>query len=154
MSVVDDGQISMKSTDGAVATAARTEIKHVESEETITIRRPTNHNEISLMENDWLRIKDKINSISLRKRFDVSAIIVGAIIPYTIDIVADYCNQKTPNYFPLVICVVLFIVTRALAKYIPWIGDDNTTENKVHLEDLKKTVIQAEAVSQTKDNSK
>ena len=68
MSVVDDGQISMKSTDGAVATAARTEIKHVEREEKITIRRPTNHNEISLMENDWLRIKDKINSISLRKK--------------------------------------------------------------------------------------
>ena len=146
-----DRQNSMESTCGTVATPMRVEIKHVEQDEKVTIRRPTNHNEISLMENDWIRIKDKINSIKLKRKIDASSLVVGAIIPYAIDIVVDYCTQKTPNYFPLVICTVLLIIVKKLAKVVPWLGDDNTAENSVHLFDLKKLVQQAESVSQNKD---
>ena len=122
------------------------EIKKVEQDETVTIKRPTNHNEISLMENDWTLIKDKANSISLKRKFDFSAVIAGAIIPYAIDIIVDFSNKTTPNYFPLVICIVLLVLVKVFARNLPWIGDDNMIENRVHLNDLKKKISQVDAI--------
>ncbi|MBQ9762335.1 MAG: hypothetical protein IJV82_04570 [Oscillospiraceae bacterium] len=122
------------------------EIKKVEQDETVTIKRPTNHNEISLMENDWALIKDKANSIALKRKFDLSTVIAGAIIPYTIDIIADFINKTDPNYFPLAICIVLLVLVKVFARKLPWIGDDNMIENRVHLNDLKRKISQVDAV--------
>lgn len=140
------GQICYEPSATPDISSASGEIKKVEQDETVTIKRPTNHNEISLMENDWALIKDKANSITLKQRLDLSAVIAGAIIPYTIDIISDYVGEKTPNYFPLVICLVLLVLVKVFVRKIPWIGEDNMTENRVHLDDLKKKISQVDAV--------
>lgn len=145
-----DGAISYNSASEAVAKAERTQIKKLEHDETVTIKRTANHNEVSIMESEWSQIKRKINAISLKKKFDISSIIVGAIIPYTIDIVADYSNNVTPNYLPLAICAVLFVLAQYLPKVVPFLGENNSAENQVHLNDLKDMIERVEASSQKK----
>ncbi len=125
-------------------------IKTIEHDETVTIRRPTNHTEISMMENDWQSIKGKIHALSLKKRLNLSAVVFGAMVPYCIDIIADFINNTSPNYFPFIICVILLVLVNFLAKYIPFIGDDQIAENKVHLEDLKKMIAQVDSSFQNK----
>lgn len=147
-----DERVAVQSptSDGMFEIVEQSGIKKIEQDETVTIKRPVNHNEVSLMENDWQRIKDKINAITLKKRIDLSAIVVGAIIPYSIDIVVDFINNENPNFFPLFICVVLLIVIRFLTRCVPWLGEDQATENKVHLEDLKNMVTYVESSLQSK----
>ena len=141
-------QICFEFSDEPVLSDASGDIKQVEQDETVIIRRPANHNEISLMENDWALIKDKINSISLQNGFDFSAVIVGAFIPYAIDIISDYVAKKTPNFFPLAVCVILLVVVKFLGKFIPWMGEDNLVENRVHLGDLKKIITKVDSAKQ------
>ncbi len=152
MVLVIDERVVVNSpvSDGMLENVGQSGIKKIEQDETVTIKRPVNHNEVSLMENDWQRIKDKINAITLKKKIDLSAIVVGAIIPYSIDIIVDFIKNETPNFFPLCICVVLLIIIRFLARYLPWLGEDKVAENKVHLEDLKSMVTYVEKSLQSK----
>lgn len=143
-----DGQTVMNTTTSNMLEQGN--IKTIEHDETVTIRRPTNHNEISMMENDWQGIKRKIYALSLKKGLNLSAVVLGAMVPYAIDIIADFINNKSPNYFPLIICVILLILVHFFAKYIPFIGDDQIAENKVHLEDLKNIVRQVDSSLQNK----
>ena len=143
--------ISVSSANSVLPTDSGT-ITKLEQEETVTIKRATNHNELSMMESNWLQIKRKINLISLQKRIDVNAILIGAAIPYAIDIITDYIAGKTPNYFPFFICVLLMVACKFLAKIIPYLSEDISAINKVHLDDLQNLVEQVEK-SQLPENN-
>jgi len=134
--------ISVSSNTG-VSTEAST-ITKLEKKEKVTIKRTANHNEISIMESMWLQITRKIGLISLKKRFDINAVLIGAAIPYAIDIINDYIHKAEPNYFPFFICVFLTMLSKFLAKYIPFLGGDKTAINQVHLDDLKNYITQVD----------
>jgi len=119
-------------------------ISHLKEEENVIIRRPTNHNEISIMENVWNDIKYKVAMIKLQKHLDIPTIILGAIIPYTIELFTDYVNNRDLNFFPLLICIILYIIFKWLSKKIPILDSDNTEANSIHLNDLKRLIEQAD----------
>ena len=120
-------------------------ISQLKEEEKVIIRRPTNHNEISIMENVWNEMKYKIDMIKLNKHLDIPTIILGAIIPYAIQLITDYVNHNELNIFPLIICIVLYIISNWLSKKFPILGKDDTEGNSIHLNDLKRLVEQADS---------
>lgn len=135
-----DTKISFEPTTSVATQLEDGQISHLAHSETVTIYRPANHNEVSIMESTWRQIKRKANSISLKAHLDISSIIIGALIPYLLDIITDYCNKTSPNYFPIAICGALLFFTNWLSKKVPFFGSDNTAKNQVHLEDLKALI--------------
>lgn len=91
-------------------------IAQVRENENIIISRPANHNEISIMEKDWKLIRNKVNKIKIQHHLNLSDIIIGAFIPYCIDIITSYVVGETPNYFPAFICIGLYILIKWLSK--------------------------------------
>ena len=127
-------------TDPSVVPRDSCSITKMEKTEKVIIRQTANHNEVSIMESTWIQIKRKINLISFKKRIDISSILIGTMIPYAIDIINDYINKASPNYFPFFICCLLLVAS----KYIPCFSKDVASNNKVHLEDLKNYIEQVD----------
>lgn len=124
-------------------------ITKMEQNEKVTIKRTANHNEVSIMENIWIEIKRKVNLISLEKGIDVSPIIIGAMIPYIVDIISDKINRVDPDYFPFFVCCILLVICKWASKHIPWFSEDLTSNNKIHLEDLKNYIEQVDSTYDT-----
>ena len=122
-----------------------TNITQLTESEDVTIRRPANHNEISIMENDWRQIRRKVDKLHISKHFNIPDILLGAIFPYAIEVISSHLNSKTPNYLPLFICIVLYIISTWLAKKIPILGADNSETNMVHLNDLNELLDHADS---------
>lgn len=122
-----------------------THITQLTENEDVMIRRPANHNEISIMENDWNQIRRKVNKLQISKHFNIPDIILGAIFPYAIDVIGSCLNKDEPNCIPLIICIVLYILSTWLAKKIPILGSDNSEANAVHLNDLNELLDQADS---------
>lgn len=120
-------------------------ITQLTESEDVTIRRPANHNEISIMENDWKQIRRKVNKLQISKHYDIPKIILGTIIPYVIDVIANRLNNQNPNYLPLIVCLALFILSIPVAKQFPILGSDNSEANLVHLNDLNDLLDQADS---------
>lgn len=120
-------------------------IAQVKENENIIISRPANHNEISIMENDWKLIRNKVNKIKIQPHLNLPDIIIGAFIPYCIDIIVSYATGKTPNYFPAFICIVLYILIKWLSKKFLFLTSDNTDTNIVHLQELNELLDQADS---------
>ena len=139
----ENNMIHVTSKDSVIAPDSGS-ITHLEQDEKVTIKRAANHDELSMMESNWNQIKRKINAISLKRTFDVNAVLVGAAIPYAIEIISDYVNKKAPNYFPFFICVFLMVVVKLLSKCVPFLGENNSSVNVVHLDDLKHLIQQIE----------
>lgn len=100
---------------------------------------------ITLSDKTWDRIIYKVNNIKIKKHFDLSSYIIGAIIPISINIVCDYFDKlKTVDYFPFFICGVLYIISKALERFCPFFSSDNTKVNISHLEELKTILEQAD----------
>ena len=127
--------ISVSSDDSLIPSDSGT-ITPLEQEEKITIKRATNHNEISSMESNWEQIKRKVKAISLKRGFDPIPVLVGAAIPYAIDIISDYVDEAAPNYFPFFICVLLMVICKLLSKIVPFLHENDYAINQVHLQDL------------------
>ena len=107
---------------------------------TYTLERTANHTEISIMKTQWNSICKKINAIKIKKfTLNLQEIIVGAAIPYIIDIISDCLTKESPNYFPVFICIVLFFVNSVAKKIIP-ICNDCSAENQIHLDDIKEII--------------
>lgn len=134
------------SSSSVVPTEKNTKIQ-LEQNEKIIIRRATNHNEISIMETDWNQIKKKIFQISFTKRLDIFAMLYGATVPYIINIISALVHKETPNYAPLVICIILILSCKFFSKYIPYLSEHTDTENSVHLSDLKNIIEQVDTTS-------
>lgn len=111
-----------------------------ESTTTFKIEKTANHTEISIMKSQWNLICKKINSIRY-KNFTVNVyeLIIGASVPYIIDVFKAYHAGQQPDYFPIFICLVLLVITSIIKKYIP-IFNDNSTENAIHLNDIKDII--------------
>ena len=135
---------TQQNTTSTFSPTANTITQLTESED-VTIKRPANHNEISIMENDWKQIRRKVNKLQISKLFNIPDIILGAIIPYAIDIIGGYLNNQNPNYLPLIICIVLYVLSTWLAKKFPILGSDNSEANSVHLNDLNNLLDQADS---------
>lgn len=135
----------------SVVSPDNTVITPLETDEKITIRRPANHNEISIIESDWKQISRKINLIKLKKRFDIENLLWGASIPYLLDVIEAWIHSKEPDYLPLLICIILIPVIQKAAKYISFIGEDLTSINEVHLNDIKDIITRIDATSDITD---
>lgn len=120
-------------------------IAQVRENENIIISRPANHNEISIMEKDWKLIRNKVNKIKIQHHLNLSDIIIGAFIPYCIDIITSYVVGETPNYFPAFICIGLYILIKWLSKKFSFLASDNTDTNIVHLQELNELLDQADS---------
>ena len=129
-----------------------TQIEITETNQTIHIVRPANHNEISIMESDWNQIKYKINSIQLKKHLDISSLLIGVFIPYIIDLIGSYAKDESPDYLPVIICTLLYVLFHFLSKKIPFLGEDVTSENIIHLSDVKSLIKQISTGINHKDN--
>ncbi len=75
------------------------------------------------------QIRRKVNKLQISKHFNILDIILGAVIPYAIDIIGSYLNNQNPNYLPLIICIVLYVLSTWLAKKFPILGSDNSEAN-------------------------
>lgn len=142
--MANDNISTQQNTTSTFSPTANTITQLTESED-VTIKRPANHNEISIMENDWKQIRRKVNKLQISKLFNIPDIILGAIIPYAIDIIGGYLNNQNPNYLPLIICIVLYVLSTWLAKKFPILGSDNSEANSVHLNDLNNLLDQADS---------
>lgn len=111
-----------------------------ESTTTFTIEKTANHTEISIMKSQWNLICKKISRIKI-KNFTVNVyeLIIGASIPYIIDIFKAYQSGQQPDYFPIFICLIIFGITFIVKKYIP-LFNDNSAENTIHLNDIKDII--------------
>lgn len=117
---------------------------------TYILERTANHTEISIMKTQWNNICKKIHAIKIKRfTFNFQEIIIGAVIPYAIDILSDYARGKTPNYFPVFICALLFFANSVVKKIIP-IFNDYSTENQIHLEDLKEIIDEIDKIEDKK----
>ena len=153
MIVMSDEMLEVSvSSDNSVISSDQGTITKLEQKEKVTIKRAANHNEISIMESNWTQIKRKIKLISLQKRLDINAILTGAAIPYAIDNINDHIHKESPNYFPFFVCVLLIVIVTLLRKRIPYVGEDSTEINMVHLEDLNNLIEQIEK-TQPSDNN-
>ena len=142
--MANDNISTQQNTTSTFSPTANTITQLTESED-VTIKRPANHNEISIMENDWKEIRRKVNKLQISKHFNILDIILGAVIPYAIDIIGSYLNNQNPNYLPLIICIVLYVLSTWLAKKFPILGSDNSEANSVHLNDLNDLLDQADS---------
>ena len=109
---------------------------------TITTTKNANHDEISLLKSDWETIKRKINLLSFRKSGDPFSAVVGASVPYALDILTSWVDHTPPNYPPFFLCILLMIACKLLSELL---GADPTAANLVHLEDLKNLIEQIDA---------
>ena len=142
--MANDNISTQQNTTSTFSPTANTITQLTESE-AVTIKRPANHNEISIMENDWKQIRRKVNKLQISKHFNIPDIILGAIIPYAIDLIGSYLNEQTPNYLPLFICIIQYVLSTWLAKKFPILGSDNSEANSVHLNDLNELLDQADS---------
>ena len=111
-----------------------------ESTTTYKIEKTANHTEISIMKSQWSIICKKISKIK-NKSFNINLheLTIGASIPYIINIFIDYHRGQQPEYFPIFICVVLFVIASIIKKIIPFFND-NSVENNIHLNDIKDII--------------
>lgn len=113
---------------------------------TYTLERTANHTEISIMKTQWNNICKKIHAIKINKfTLNLREVIIGASIPYIINIFSDYLGQKTPNYFPIFVCIVLLLITLIVKKFIP-ICNDYSAENQIRLDDLKEMIEEIDSL--------
>lgn len=113
-----------------------------ESTTTFTIEKTANHTEISIMKSQWMLICKKINNMKYKSfTINIYELIIGASLPYVIDIIRDCHNDKQPDYFPIFICFILFVIASFIKNYIPFFND-NSTENDIHLNDIKDIITE------------
>lgn len=97
-----------------------------------------NHTEISIMKSQWELICRKVNDINLGKwNINFKELVIGAGIPIFFEIFSDYNSGQTPDYFPLVVCIALYVIVSFLSSKIPAFRGDSSESNLVHLQDLK-----------------
>ena len=125
-------------------------ITQVKEDEVIIINRPANHNEISIMENDWSLIRDKVSRIKIRSGIKWSEIIIGAMIPYIIEIISCLCRHETPNYFPVIICLILYVMLHFISSRIPSFSPNCDDINKIHLQELNELLDRADSSKKNK----
>ena len=104
------------------------------------IKRKTSHDEIAIMESDWDYLKKKINRITISKGLNIPNILIGVVIPYAISVIDSIVKDEQANYLPLVVILVLFIITYFVSLKLKVIGDGNSNDNRIHLEDLKEKI--------------
>ena len=104
------------------------------------IKRKTSHDEIAIMESDWDYLKKKINRITINKGLNVPNIMIGVVIPYMINVFDSIVKNEQVNYLPLVVSLVLYIITYSISLKFKVIGDGNSDDNRIHLEDLKEKI--------------
>lgn len=130
------------STNAYIAPRPRGHISHNTSESITTykVKKTANHTEISIMKSQWDIICKKINKIK-NKSFNINLyeLIIGAIIPYVINIITDFHQGKQPEYFPILICMVLLVIAFFIKKVSPFFHD-NSVENNIHLNDIKDII--------------
>ena len=62
--MANDNISTQQNTTSTFSPTANTITQLTESED-VTIKRPANHNEISIMENDWKQIRRKVNKLQI-----------------------------------------------------------------------------------------
>lgn len=129
--------IQIEAQDATTVKSTTGKISHVTETENVMIRRPVNHNEVSIMEDDLNRIREKANKINLNQAVNLPSLIGGAAIPYAIEIFADMAKGEDPSYFGFFVCVLLLIIAVWLSNKIPVLGNGNSAENKVYLKDVQ-----------------
>ena len=108
-----------------------------------------NHTEISLMKSQWVLICKKIAAIQANKcPINLQELIVGASIPYMIDIFKDLSSQQSPDFLPFFICMLLLFLSTLLKKFSSYFSD-HSTENSLHLSDLTALIDEINEQSKT-----
>lgn len=111
----------------------------------VFITHPVNHNEISIMENDWDMIREKVNAIQIGGSIDLRNLILGALIPCLLSLFSD------PDWLSVAVCGLAYIVFFEIHripyfkrfKFYSWITD-RTPENCVHLQDIQDIITRIE----------
>lgn len=115
------------------------QIHILEEDEKISIKRATNHNELSIMESDWKELNYKVNSIRFSKIYWIPQMILGAAVSYFVDGVMYWRKGEDVKYLPLVICLALYVLFTIFIK-----NKTDDTSNQVHLNDVKRILKRIE----------
>ena len=67
------------------------------------------------------------------------------MVPYFIDILLSFINEKPVTFAPLLILIVLYIFCNFLSKKIDIFQEERIEDNILHLNDLKEYVKQIDS---------
>lgn len=118
-------------------------VVNAEHAESITykIEKTANHTEISIMKSQWKLICTKVNRIKLGKwNINFKEIIIGATLPYGFDIISSYRSGESPDYFPVIICILLYIIVGFFVSKFPSLQGDNSERNALQLQEIKEII--------------
>lgn len=59
---------------------------------------------------------------------------------FEVSVIDSIVKNEQANYLPLVVSLVLFIITYFVSLKLKVIGDGNSNDNRIHLEDLKEKI--------------
>lgn len=151
---MDEENISIQKASVAVSTTTEGKFTLDRQEGTFSARQAADHNEIIIMQNDWDEICRKAKAINLNKQFDWVSLLWGVAIPYVLEAINNYRNEKPTDYFPLALCFLLIALFKGIRFRNPFkckiklslepkegssvLG--NESDNIVHHNDLIKTL--------------
>ena len=151
---MDDENISIQKANVAISTTTEGKFTLDRQEGTFSARQAANHNEIIIMQNDWDEICRKAKAINLKKQFDWISLLWGVTIPYILEAINNYRQEKTTDYFPLALCFLLIALFKGVRFRNPVkckvklslepkessVELGNASDNIVHHTDLIKTL--------------
>lgn len=165
---MDEENISIQQNSVAVSTTTEGKFTLDRQEGSFTACQAANHNEIIIMQNDWDEICRKAKAIKLRKQFDWISLLWGAAIPYTLEAINNYRNEKPTDYFPLAFCFLLIALFKGVRIPNPFkckikllferkedssaVGSDS--DNILHHNDLIKTLDRISRYSEKQSKEK
>lgn len=151
---MDEENIAIQKAGVAVSTTTEGKFTLDRQEGTFSARQAADHNEIIIMQNDWDEICRKAKAINLKKQFDWISLLWGVAIPYVLEAINNYRNEKPTDYFPLAFCFLLIALFKGVRLPNPFkckiklslepkegspiLGSES--DNIVHHNDLIKTL--------------
>lgn len=151
---MDEENISIQTASVAVSTTTEGKFILDRQEGTFSARHAADHNEIIIMQNDWDEICRKAKAINLKKQFDWISLLWGVAIPYVLEAINNYRQEKATDYFPLALCFLLIALLKGTQIRNPFkckiklslepkegsLELGNSSDNVVHHDDLIKTL--------------
>ena len=110
----------------------------------ITTENKAEHDEVTISKKTWENICAKVNKINFDGIYGIDKYIHGSLFPIAVNFIIDVFSneEKTASYKQLAVWVVIFVIYWILKNifHLNYLAQNNDSENKVHLEDIREWV--------------